>query len=76
MGERRGDFCRRIVSNRPFPAESEMYFPSSPGSSRLRSISLAGILDTCHLQSALPSSSETNNRIETADKLYVGKRPT
>jgi hypothetical protein len=32
--------------NSTFPAESEMYFPSLPGSSRLRSISLAGILDT------------------------------
>jgi hypothetical protein len=33
-------------STRPFPVESEMYFPTSQGWSRLRSISLAVILDT------------------------------
>jgi hypothetical protein len=32
--------------NPTFPAESEMYFPTSQGWSRLRSISLAVILDT------------------------------
>src|ERR1700733_16302697 len=33
-------------STRPFPVESEMYFPTSLVWSRLRSISLAVILDT------------------------------
>jgi hypothetical protein len=44
------------------------------GSSRLRSISLAGILDTLSPAIGFSEQHETK-RIETADQLYVGKRP-